>query len=82
MLLASNFDEGPPESLNSATATMGNSRPLEACTVMMRTKSPSVADKAPGASFDSKSSASNCRATREEPAAEESSISSSIRTAL
>ena len=79
---ASSLPDGPDASPNSATATMGNSSPFEACTVMMRTKSPPAVDRAPGASFDSSSIVWNTLATRAGPEADACSISRTMRMAL
>ena len=51
MVCSANALERPAPVAISATATMGNSKPLLACTVIMRTKSPPSAESAPGASL-------------------------------
>ena len=67
---------------NSAIATMGNSKPLLACTVMMRTESPSPADSAPGASRAASTSAAKRAATPAGPSPLAASKSAAWRITL
>ncbi len=69
-------------SSNSAIATMGNSKPLLACTVMMRTDEPSPADSAPGASRATSTSAARRAATLAGPKPLDASSSSARRITL